>query len=90
MLTDNEEQELREQSEDGRKAQVVQDFVSEFLATQRAITINKLETKEFNEAQDLVVPVLYLRTLRLFELELEKFISLGEIAEKRLNENDDD
>ncbi len=89
-MTDQKERELREQSEDGRKAQLVQDFLLEFLATQRAMAINNLETKEFNEAQDLVIPVLYLRTLRLFELELEKFISLGEIAEKELNENDDD
>lgn len=87
-MTDQEQQELREQSEYGRKAQGVQEFVSDFLVSQRAMMINNLETKEFNEAQDLVIPVLYLRTLRLFELEMEKFISLGDIAEKRLNEDD--
>ncbi|MBQ9596502.1 MAG: hypothetical protein IJR35_11670 [Synergistaceae bacterium] len=87
MLTDNEQQELREQSEYGHKAQAVHEFLADFLLNQRAQVINRLETDSFDKAEDLVNPIIYLRTLRLFELEVEKFISLGEIAERKLNED---
>lgn len=87
MLTDKETQELREISEYGRKAKTAQEVLKDFLMEQRAQVINKLETEAFDKAEDLVNPVIYLRMLRVFELETEKFISLGEIAQRRLNED---
>ena len=89
MLTDNEQQELREQAEYGRKAKAVHEFLADFLTIQRAQVINRLESDSFDKAEDLVNPVIYLRLLRKFELEVEKYISLGEIAEKELNEDGD-
>ena len=85
MLTDNEAQELRENVEYGRKAQAVREVLKDFLTEQRAATIMGLEQKEFDKPEDLVPSVLYLRLLRVFELDIEKYISLGEIAERRLN-----
>ena len=87
MLTDKEQQEYREISEQGRKAQAVQEVVKDFLTEQRAHVIGRLETEDFDNAEALISPVLYLRLLRTFELEIEKFISLGEIAQRRLNED---
>lgn len=87
-MTDQEQQELREQSEYGRKAQAAQEVFKNFLLEQRAQTINRLETEAFDKAEDLINPVIYLRTLRLFELTIEKYISLGEIAERKLNEDE--
>ena len=88
MLTDKEQQELREQSEYGRKAQTAQEVFKDFLLEQRAQIINNLETKAFDNSEDFLPQIIYLRTLRLFELNLEKYISLGEIAERRLNEDE--
>ena len=87
-MTDQEQQELREQSEYGRKAQAAQEVFKNFLLEQRAQTISRLETEAFDKAEDLINPVIYLRTLRLFELTIEKYISLGEIAERKLNEDE--
>ena len=87
-MTDQEQRDLRGQSEYGRKAQAAQEIIKDFLLEQRAQTINRLETEAFDKAEDLVNPIIYLRTLRLFELNLEKYISLGEIAERRLNEDE--
>lgn len=87
MLTDSEERELREQAEYGRKAQAAQEVLKNFLLEQRAQTINRLETEAFDKAEDLINPIIYLRLLRAFELDIEKNISLGEIAQRRLNED---
>ena len=87
MLTDRGEQELRRLSEYGRKAQSAQEVLKDFLTEQRAQVINRLETDIFDKSEDLVSPVIYLRLLRSFELEVEKYISLGEAAERRLNED---
>ena len=88
MLTDKEQQDLREQSEYGRKAHTAQEVFKDFLLEQRAQIINRLETEAFDKAEDLMPHVIYLRSLKLFELNLEKYISLGEIAERRLNEDE--
>lgn len=87
MLTDDEERELRAQAEYGRKVQAVREVLADFLLEQRAQVINKLESEAFDKPEDLLAPVIYLRTLRVFELDLEKNITLGEIAERRLNED---
>lgn len=87
MLMDRDEQELRAVSERGRKAQAAQEVLKDFLIEQRAQVINKLETGTYEKADELLSPVIYLRLLRAFELEAEKYISLGEIAERRLNED---
>ena len=87
MLTDSEERELREAVEQGRRAQIVREFMKEFLLEARTQTISRLEQDSFNDSDELLAPIVYLRTLRLFELDVEKYISLGEIAEGRLNED---
>ena len=87
MLTDNEEREFRKQAEYGRKVQAVQEVMKDFLTEQRAHVIGRLETEDFDSAEALISPVLYLRLLRTFELEVEQYISLGKIAQRRLNED---
>ena len=87
MLTDSEERELQEAVEQGRRAQIVREFMKEFLLEARTQTISRLEQDSFNDSDELLAPIVYLRTLRLFELDVEKYISLGEIAEGRLNED---
>ncbi len=87
MLMDNQEQELRRVAEYGRKAQAAQEVLKDFLIDHRAQVIGRLENDTYEKAEELLTPVIYLRMLRVFELEVEKYISLGEIAERRLNEN---
>ncbi len=87
MLMDRDEQELRRVAEYGRKAQAAQEVLKDFLIDQRAQVIDRLETGTYEKAEELLTPVIYLRLLRAFELEAEKHISLGEIADRRLNED---
>jgi len=84
---DRDEQELRRVAEYGRKAQAAQEVLKDFLIDQRAQVIDRLETGTYEKAEELLTPVIYLRLLRAFELEAEKHISLGEIADRRLNED---
>lgn len=88
-MTDDEARDLRQQVEYGRKCKAAGEVLADFLLEQRAQVINKLESESFEKAEDFLPHVIYLRTLRVFELETEKYISLGEIVERRLNEDGD-
>lgn len=86
-MTDKEQQRLREQIEYGHKARVVQDFLSDFLLLERANVINQLETGTFSLPEELGPLIIYLRTLKRFELAVKTYMDTGEIAEKELNEH---
>ena len=86
-MTEQELQDLREQSEKGRKAKIAIEFLNDFLIQERATTINHLETGGFLNPQDLEPPVIYLRLLRKLEMTAQSFIDMGDIAEKELTEN---
>ncbi|MBR2208545.1 MAG: hypothetical protein IJ859_07015 [Synergistaceae bacterium] len=87
-MTEQEQTELRERAEKGRKAKIASEFLDEFLAKQRAFTLQDLETnKEKITYEDLLFSKIFLIVLRSFENMLNFYINNGEIAEKELNNN---
>ena len=80
-------QELREIADKGRKAKIASDFMHDFLTQERAKIIFTLETKLFDNKDDVLGLVLYLRILRNFENNVKTCIDAGDIAQKELNEN---
>ena len=82
---DREADELRAQAEQGRQAKIALSFVQDFLTDERAQTLLILEQDGFNNAEELVPSVLYLRVLRKFEARMQTIIDMGELAEKELN-----
>ena len=86
-MTEQEIQNLRENSELGRKARIALEFLTDFLLKERANTINQLEMNGFEKANDLLPPVLYLRVLKKLEMTAQTRIQLGEISERELSKN---
>ena len=87
MFSETEEKELRELVEKGRKAKIASEFVQDFLTRERANVFFFLETKEIQNPEKLLEPVIYLRLMRRFESEIKLCIEQGDIAQKELNEN---
>ena len=86
ILNEQEQQEdLREQIENGRKAKIALGFINDYLLQERATTIKQLETSSFQTQEEIDINVLYLRTLRKLEQTANTYIELGDIAEKDLN-----
>ena len=85
MDEETRKKEMR-QVEKGRKAQIANEFVKEILLSERVLTLHTLETDNFETSEALLAPVLYLRVLKKFELVLQKYISLGEIAQREILE----
>ena len=86
-MTEQEELELREQAERGRRAQIVLDFMNEFILYRRAIKIREIEGNEDFSYKKMLQVKIGLMELRELENWINSIINTGEIAEKELNEN---
>ena len=86
-MTEQGQQELIEQIENGRKAKIALGFINDYLLQERATTIKQLETSSFQTQEEIDINVLYLRTLRKLEQTVNTYIELGDIAEKELSES---
>ena len=84
-MTEQEQQDLRERAEYGRKAKIALEMLSDFLLMESANTVNHLISDEFKDTKDLLTPVITLRVLKSFELQMKHYIELGEISAKELN-----
>ena len=86
-MTEQEELELREQAEKGRKAKTALEVLDEFLVIRRALIINRVQTSEDISYEKLLAQKIGLMELKALENWLKSSIDSGEIAEKELNEN---
>ena len=86
-MTEQEELELREQAETGRKAKIALEFLDYFLTLKRAVRLNEIETSKDISYETLLAQKISLMELKEFENWLKSNIDNGEIAEKELNEN---
>ncbi len=87
MLTEQEQQDLRETADRGRRAKIVLDFTTEYLINERARVMRSLETDTYTKSEELLEPVIYLRLMRRFENSIKTQINAGDLAEKELIEN---
>lgn len=78
-----------EEAELGRKYQTASEVLSEIMSEQRETIIRQLESKEFEQQDDALGLVLYLRVLRICENLIQARIASGKIAEEELREDDD-
>ena len=88
MLSEEKQIELQKTADYGRKAKTAIEFIKEFVLSERAQIIIKLETQVFENNEEILTQILYLRMLRKFENEAEKYIAMGEIAEKEMMRED--
>ena len=87
-MTEQEQQELQQQAEYGRKAKIVKEFMQSFITTQRVQIINALETEDFDTLERKAISYIKgLRLLRNFDLLTERYIDEGKIAEEELSKN---
>ena len=86
-MTEQEELELREQAEKGRKAKTALEVLDEFLVIRRALIINRVQTSEDISYERLLAQKIGLMELQELENWLKSNIDSGEIAEQELNEN---
>ena len=89
MLTEQEQEELREIVDKGRRARIVSDFITDYLISERARVMHSLETDTYAKSDELLEPVIYLRLMRRFENSVKTQIDAGDLAEKELNEDGD-
>ena len=89
MLTEQEQQDLREIMDKGRRAKLFSDFVQEYFMDERVRVIHSLESDTYTKSDDLLEPVIYLRLIRRFENYIKTCIDSGDLAEKELIENGD-
>ena len=88
-MTEQEELELRERAEKGRKAKIAAEFLDEFILCKRAYLINKLESSNQDDfLYESLLPIkCSLVVLREFTNWLKSNTDIGEIAESELNKN---
>ena len=87
MVTEKEAETCREETEKGQQAKIALEFLKEYLTKERALVFHELETlTDIGESASLIF---FLKVLREFENNLERYIDTGEVAEKRLNESDE-
>ena len=86
-MTEQEQQELQHQAEYGCKAKIAKEFLGDFLLVQRADIYRNLERNDTLTSEEVLNNRKYLQILRIFELNAERYIDEGEIAEKELSEN---
>ena len=87
-MTEQEQQDLRQQAEYGRKAEIALDFLSDFLLRERTHTIYNIEHNIVITAETPITElhyITYLQALRKFEDMANSFITQGKIAEEELN-----
>ena len=84
MLTADDEQELREKAEIGRRHKIAKEVFSEFLDKARKRLIEKLETNALENNDVLRMCVLELSMLRQYSDYMKYIIQQGEMAEERL------
>ena len=82
-----EQDELLEQAERGRKANIAAEFLNEYFLQERALLLNKLETDGDFSYDAVLALKISLRVLRNVENWLKSIIDNGEIAEKEIDEN---
>ena len=76
-----------EEAELGRKYQTASDVLSEIMREQRENIIRQLESRDFDQQDDALGLVLYLRVLRICENLIQSRIASGKIAEEELRED---
>lgn len=87
-MTEQEQQELQQQAEQGRKAKIAKEFIQGFVTNQRVQIINALETETFDTLEQRAISYIKgLRVLRNFELLAERYIDEGNIAQEELNQH---
>ncbi len=87
-MTEQEQQELQQQAEQGRKAKIAKEFMQGFVTNQRVQIINALETETFDTLEQRAISYIKgLRVLRNFELLAERYIDEGNIAQEELNQH---
>ena len=86
-MTEQEQQELMQQAEYGRKAKIAKEFFEDFLLAHRVRIITTFENEEFISDDKTRMLKAELRLLRLFDNSVERYIEEGKIAEKELSEN---
>jgi len=86
-MTEQEELELREQAEWGRKAKAAREIFEYFILRERANEIYTIEKSDDVSYESLLFPKVYLRVLRKLEGQIQYFLDNGEIAEKELSNN---
>ena len=89
MLTEQEQEDLREIMDKGRRAKLFSDFVQEYFMKERVRVIHSLESDTYTKSDELLEPVIYLRLMRRFENFIKTCIDSGDLAEKELIENGD-
>lgn len=87
MRTEQEEQELREAAEKGRRYKIAGEVFGEFLDNRREEIVRGLESGAYKKAGDLVHTLSELEVIHKFRSVCKAQIDLGEIAEKELSEN---
>ena len=87
MLTEQEQEDLREIIDKGRRAKIVFDFITEYLINERARVMRSLEIDTYTKSDELLEPVIYLRLMRRFENSIKTQIDAGDLAEKELRED---
>mgnify|MGYP006988849881 CR=1 FL=1 len=87
MLTEQEQEDLREIVDKGRRAKIVFDFITEYLINERARVMRSLEIDTYTKSDELLEPVIYLRLMRRFENSIKTQIDAGDLAEKELRED---
>ena len=86
-MTEERIQELREQSERGRKYKIAAEIFESFFSDIRKEAINQLETERYDDDTHPPYDTLaILRTIRYFKDVCKTQMDLGEIAERELSE----
>lgn len=86
-MTDQEELELREKAEYGRKNQITLEVTKDFVLRKRALLLGRMESGGTITGDDALDYCRWFVLLKEFENEIQAYIQMGEIAEKELNEN---
>lgn len=90
-MTEQEREDLQQQAEQGRKAEIALEFLGEFLLRERTHTIYNIEHNLVITAETPITElhhISYLQALRKFEDMANSFIVQGKIAEEELNSDE--
>jgi len=78
-MTEQEELELREQAEWGRKAKAAREIFEYFILRERANEIYTIEKSDDVSYESLLFPKVYLRVLRKLEGQIQYFLDFRQI-----------
>ncbi len=90
MRTEEEERELREAAEQGRRYGIAADVLKNFLDGRREEIVQALETGNYENDGQLINMLVELGVIKRFKDLCRMHKDLGEIAEKELSKRDGD